>query len=537
MIFLYYGLFVLSPRVRVVLRYLLLVSHPSQFWHERTSQYVVAEHSADCCAGDRKDVKALYRPKPTQRSPMSSRSPWTKIPTHMLNMPSLGSFGQLRAYSSDSKDDSDGGFGFQSLGSLFPAPPSPGRYSRPRERRAEEAALKESEERAPEAQSKDDSAPNGAFFQPVSPSDKIEWKPSGESAAPSVDSSTVLHPDGERPLLRRVITKYQEPSTSVDDAPVTAPRGGRERGPAKRAQTAAKPRAQKPPQVDRKVPKPPATAVDKSAPSDKAAAEIGPDPKAWGLSQEDQDTIASIAEPSVPLTARAQHVEAKSTKDASAAPVKSPKADKDGKRLTHVKSSGEAHMVDVGDKPSTKRTAIAVAHIGLTQDVYDQIIENNNRKGDVLGIARIAGIMAAKRTSDIIPLCHPLAISKAEVDVYLVPSTNPNPDRRHYWYQSRPAGQLVAIQARVECVGPTGVEMEALTAVQGAALTIIDMCKAVSKSLTIDGAKVVYKAGGRSGAYCDPQWKHHIGLQKVTENEELKEGADILLRIPQKGRI
>jgi hypothetical protein len=102
----------------------------------------------------------------------------------------------------------------------------------------------------------------------------------------------------------------------------------------------------------------------------------------------------------------------------------------------------------------------------------------------------------------------------------------------HYWSHTHPNGILVAIQARVECVGPTGVEMEALMAVQGAALTIIDMCKAVSKKLAINGAKVVYKAGGRSGVYSDERWSKHIGQDKFTDSGELKEGVDVLLRLP-----
>jgi cyclic pyranopterin phosphate synthase len=180
-----------------------------------------------------------------------------------------------------------------------------------------------------------------------------------------------------------------------------------------------------------------------------------------------------------------------------------------GPRLTHVRPNGEAHMVDVGAKPPTKRTAIAIAHVRVSPEVYQQIEENSNKKGDVLGIARTAGIMAAKRTSDLIPLCHPLAISKAEVDVYLVPPKHQSPIWPH-----APQGRLVAIQARVECVGPTGVEMEALVAVQGAALTVVDMCKALDKRMSIDGARVVYKAGGRSGVSVDIKWKNEVGKEK-----------------------
>lgn len=192
--------------------------------------------------------------------------------------------------------------------------------------------------------------------------------------------------------------------------------------------------------------------------------------------------------------------------------------------LTHVNATGEAHMVDVGAKRSTRRTAIAIAHIPIQRHTYSQILENNNKKGDVLGIARIAGIMAAKRTPDIIPLCHPLAISKAEVDVSLV-----SPEQFSLCWgrgADRDGRALVAIQARVECVGPTGVEMEALTAVQGAALTVVDMCKAVDKEMTIEGAKIVYKAGGRSGVMVDNKWKMEVGEELFEpETGELKEGV------------
>jgi len=179
-------------------------------------------------------------------------------------------------------------------------------------------------------------------------------------------------------------------------------------------------------------------------------------------------------------------------------------------------------MVDVGAKPPTKRTAIAIAHIRVGPEVYQQIEANSNAKGDVLGIARTAGIMAAKRTSDLIPLCHPLAITKAEVDVYLVPPGY----RCNVWGSAQ--GRLVALQARVECVGPTGVEMEALVAVQGAALTVVDMCKAVDKRLCIDGAKVVYKAGGRSGVSVDVRWREGIGSwrDKFGDDGVIKEGVE-----------
>jgi molybdenum cofactor biosynthesis enzyme len=482
----------------------------------------MVERSADCCVGDSKDVKIPYRSNPAQHRPTSSSSPWTKIPTQMLSMPSLGSLGQVRAYSSESNNDAAGGFGFQSLGSLFPPPPSSGRYSRPKERRAEEAVLKESEEQVPEAKLQKYNAPDASFFQPTSPPEDTKRQTRNESVAIPGTDSTVSYPYGDRQLVRRVNKTPAE--NFVESSFHTTPRGRRERGPVKRPQTTTKPRTPR----ERKVSNPFATTVKKVAPSDKDVAATGSNTQAWGLSQEDQDTLDSMADPSgSPAIGKPSN----SPEPANA--VESVPTTASGPTLTHVKSSGEAHMVDVGAKPSTRRTAIAVAHIGLGTEVYNQIVENNNKKGDVLGIARIAGIMAAKRTSDIIPLCHPLAISKAEVDVYLVPAFKAtSKQKNHYWGHTYPNGVLVAIQARVECVGPTGVEMEALMAVQGAALTIIDMCKAVSKKLTINGAKVVYKAGGRSGVYSDERWSKHIGEDKFTDSGELKEGVDVLLRLP-----
>ena len=150
--------------------------------------------------------------------------------------------------------------------------------------------------------------------------------------------------------------------------------------------------------------------------------------------------------------------------------------------LTHLNASGEAHMVDVGAKEDTRRIAEARATVTMTADAYNAIVHGNLKKGDALGAARIAGIMAAKRTSDLIPLCHPINVTKVEV-------------------QCEPAAGQINIRAHVECVGKTGVEMEALTAVSVAALTIYDMAKAIDRSMTIGDIHLVYKTGGKSGEY------------------------------------
>lgn len=167
----------------------------------------------------------------------------------------------------------------------------------------------------------------------------------------------------------------------------------------------------------------------------------------------------------------------------------------DGKKLTHLKSSGEAHMVSITSKPATKRVATAIGTVFFsTPQTHTLVTTASLKKGDVLGIARIAGIQAAKMCPAIIPLCHPIMISSVDVDV--------SPFRH-----GGEAGECgIRIEAKVECTGPTGVEMEALTAVMGACLTVVDMVKAVDKSARIEGVKVVQKSGGKSGDWIDEEW-------------------------------
>ena len=155
-----------------------------------------------------------------------------------------------------------------------------------------------------------------------------------------------------------------------------------------------------------------------------------------------------------------------------------------GKSLTHLGASGEAHMVDVSDKAATERVAIAEGRVVMSKDTLELVMSGNAKKGDVLGTARIAGIMAAKRTHELIPLCHPLALSQVTVDLA--------PD---------PALPGIAVRASVKVTGQTGVEMEALTAVSVACLTIYDMVKAAERSMRIEGIRVVEKTGGKSGSY------------------------------------
>ncbi|WP_298596370.1 cyclic pyranopterin monophosphate synthase MoaC [uncultured Limnohabitans sp.] len=153
--------------------------------------------------------------------------------------------------------------------------------------------------------------------------------------------------------------------------------------------------------------------------------------------------------------------------------------------LTHFDAQGQAHMVDVGNKSSTRRIAVATGRIDMMPATLALIQSGTAKKGDVLGIARIAGIQGAKKTSDLIPLCHPLALTHVSVE-----------------FEPKPATSTIQCTVRAETTGQTGVEMEALTAVQVALLTIYDMCKAVDRGMVMSDIKLVEKSGGKSG-----EWK------------------------------
>jgi cyclic pyranopterin monophosphate synthase len=156
----------------------------------------------------------------------------------------------------------------------------------------------------------------------------------------------------------------------------------------------------------------------------------------------------------------------------------------DAPKLTHLGRSGEARMVDVSAKPTTERVAVAEGRVIMAAKTLDLVLRGDAKKGDVLGAARIAGIMAAKRAHELIPLCHPLAISKVAVDLEADPKL---------------AG--ITVRATVKVTGQTGVEMEALTAVAVACLTIYDMVKAVERGMRIEGIRLIEKYGGKSGHY------------------------------------
>ena len=152
--------------------------------------------------------------------------------------------------------------------------------------------------------------------------------------------------------------------------------------------------------------------------------------------------------------------------------------------LTHFDNQGNAHMVDVSAKDETERTAVAEATVRMKPETLSMILEGRAGKGDVLGVARLAGIMAAKRTSDLIPLCHPLPLTAVEIDLSCDTERN-----------------VVAITSTCRTTGRTGVEMEALTAVSVAALTVYDMCKSADRGMVIESARLTFKSGGKSGTF------------------------------------
>ena len=153
-------------------------------------------------------------------------------------------------------------------------------------------------------------------------------------------------------------------------------------------------------------------------------------------------------------------------------------------KLNHFNERGEAHMVDVGSKKATHRRAVAEGKITLQVETLQRVLDGDNRKGDVLAVARIAGIMAAKKTAELVPLCHPLALTHVDIE-----------------FETDQRNSTITCKSTVETTGVTGVEMEALTAVQISLLTIYDMCKAMDKGMTMQGIRLLNKSGGKSGEW------------------------------------
>lgn len=172
-------------------------------------------------------------------------------------------------------------------------------------------------------------------------------------------------------------------------------------------------------------------------------------------------------------------------------------------KLTHLDNNGAARMVDISAKDATEREASAEATITLSEEAFEAVVSGNGSKGDVFAAARIAGIMAAKKTSDLIPLCHPIALTRASVE-----------------FEALAERKAIRIVAFAKTTGPTGVEMEALTASSVAALTIYDMIKAVDRAAVIEGVKLVSKSGGKSGVYVATSPKPHAALISVSRKPE-----------------
>lgn len=156
------------------------------------------------------------------------------------------------------------------------------------------------------------------------------------------------------------------------------------------------------------------------------------------------------------------------------------------RELTHLNEAGEVHMVDVGDKPVTKRTAVAEGFVAMSPDLVERFFSGDLPKGEAAAVARVAGITGAKKTSELVPLCHPISLDSVEISL-------------------EPAGHGVAITATVSCTGQTGVEMEAMTAVSTTALTIYDMVKGVERGVTIESVRLRMKEGGRTGTWERPE--------------------------------
>ena len=498
--------------------------------------------------GDAAPQRRLYS-IPQRDIPNCRSAPWQRIPSYLLSPGSIGQ-SQVRWNSSDSrasagntplaqsadngsddqaKEDSNSrGFGFQSLSSLFRQPEQRPRYSRPNETRAESHAA-----------SNDASAANQSRIQERKDDDPMRVDLT--RAHPSSASSTLTHGEGEESNMpadpvessstkedgsfveylkpKLTVRKVDRPSFSRHEVRTVLPSTRRLRkhidATARRERT-AKYISETDPQVlrQRKFEKLRQARGDPAPlpnPFTRHSLEpqkhletrktIVPLKRPWGIAPDhveavsrDVETTKSTGEESiVPSEADLAHEPATRATVGS-----SPEPASQGKRLTHLTSSGEVHMVDVGEKAATKRVAIAAATVVFSnEEPYRLITENSNKKGDVLSVARVAGIMAAKRTSDLIPLCHPVTISKVEVDLTLI-----GPGHRGTFGLLAPGGTGVDVIAQVECTGGTGVEMESLTAVSTAALTIYDMCKAVDKEMLVKNIRLLYKAGGRSGAFC-----------------------------------
>lgn len=198
-----------------------------------------------------------------------------------------------------------------------------------------------------------------------------------------------------------------------------------------------------------------------------------------------------------------------------------------GTGLSHLNSQGEVHMVDVGAKPNTDREAVAEGFLRLSAEALDLVADGTAPKGDVLAVARVAAIQAAKRTAELIPLCHPLPLSGLEVRIEAAPLPAPAevPDGAPgAENEGGGAGWGLRIEARVRTTGPTGVEMEALTAVQVGLLTLYDMLKSADRAMTIGPVRLLEKHGGRHGSWRHPEARPGAAAPPAAESQETKHG-------------
>ncbi|KAK0264453.1 hypothetical protein LTR35_008018 [Friedmanniomyces endolithicus] len=399
--------------------------------------------------------------------------------------------------------------GFQSLSGLFQdRTPPQGRYSRPRvEQQPVPPASADSLAKVTETQTHTlggASKVEEGFFQPSTfpgtPSVQTD-SPRHNAASPNSTPAAeprpvapefkVLMPQSGRLKVRKL--RYPEPK---NEKILTA----RDRAAEKHHEAAKQKSASR---DDAGSPSPWASSAGTASPSSRVKTDRFAG--SWGLSEEDLATVDTFSEPdaSITLASASPDTPATTAMPNSGSTTQATRPQPQEPKLTHVDSSGEAHMVDIGAKPSTRRVAVAVSFVRFSHaEPFRLIFENSNKKGDVLGVARIAGIMAAKRTADLIPLCHPIAVSKVDVEVKLIAPGGG--ETRNTRFQNNHGA--VQIQATVETVGPTGVEMEALSAVSGAALTVYDMCKAVDRVMRVLDTRVVFKCGGRSGEFVEHSW-------------------------------
>ena len=484
------------------------------------------------------------------RSRPSVKQAWSQIPLHVLSQPSA-IHSQVRNYSSNkgsrpqsnqtSLDETESveeaeqdaesrsAFGFQSLKELFHQPERQSRYSRPNKVHIHQATSPSLEQSSIDSRSaeKEGTKVDVSFFRSSTPTNGAATPSQSPTSSPVESNTGATKINGsiadtaqsvaterksdnapDEPTERRTQRRLRKYVTS-EPSPIRFKGTPSTPGSELFFQMAGKYTAKRYHERRRGRPNPFTNGRGQQAVQIQRVIPGEPE-RPWGLSPEDMKTVDSFSAPDSALSDL--NGQAPGMSSAQAVQTERNNEEREKKDLTHVNPTGEAHMVDVGTKPDSRRVAIAVAFVSFgTPEPVRLIFENNNKKGDVLGVARIAGIMAAKRTSDLIPLCHPIVITKVEVDVKLEP-----PNTQNDLFKTPQHGG-VSIRTLVECNGQTGVEMEALTAAMSAALTVHDMCKAVDRKIIVNNVRVVYKSGGRSGMHYFAFWAHFMGRDYFIE--------------------